>query len=67
LSTSPGGRGGQSVLELASSQIPRFGGEIRASVALPSFMQNFDTAAGRVSNPEFAAQVEAAIKRLFGA
>ncbi len=26
LSTSPGGRGGKSVLELALAQIPRFGG-----------------------------------------
>ena len=65
LSTSPGGRGGKSVLELALSQIPRFGGQVMASVSLPSFPENFDTAAGRISNPEFASQVEGAISRLF--
>jgi NAD(P)H-dependent FMN reductase len=65
LSTSPGGRGGKSVMELALSQIPRFGGQIRASLSLPSFMENFDSANGRVSNPELAAEVEAAVKSLF--
>jgi len=65
LSTSPGGRGGKSVMELALSQIPRFGGHIKASLSLPSFMDNFDSASGRVSNPELAAEVEAAVKSLF--
>jgi NAD(P)H-dependent FMN reductase len=65
LSTSLGGRGGKSVLELALSQIPRFGGQVMASVSLPSFPENFDTEAGRISNPEFASQVEAAISKLF--
>ena len=67
LSTSPGGRGAKSVMELAQSQIPRFGGEIRASVSVPSFDDNFDSAAGKVSNPEIAAQLEAAVRSLFAA
>ncbi|HKJ52276.1 MAG TPA: NAD(P)H-dependent oxidoreductase [Gammaproteobacteria bacterium] len=65
LSTSPGGRGGKSVMDLALSQIPRFGGEIRASVSVPSFGDNFDTDAGKISNPEIAAQIEAAVNSLF--
>jgi len=65
LSTSPGGRSGQSVLELASSQIPQFGGLIKASVSLPSFMDNFDLENGRVRDPEFARRIEAAVARLF--
>jgi NAD(P)H-dependent FMN reductase len=65
LSTSPGGRGAKSVMDLALAQIPRFGGEIRASVSVPSFGDNFDTGAGEVSNPEIAAQIEAAVNRLF--
>ncbi len=64
LSTSPGGRGGMSVMELALAQVPRFGGLVKASVSMPSFMDNFDTAAGRVSNPELAAEVETAVKSL---
>lgn len=65
LSTSPGGRGGKSVMDLALQQMPRFGGVVKASVSLPSFMENFDAAAGGVSNPDLAAEVAAAVKALF--
>lgn len=65
LSTSPGGRGGKSVLELALSQIPRFGGVVKASVSLPSFMNNFDVDAGAISDPELAGPIEAAVNSLF--
>ena len=65
LSTSPGGRGGKSVMELALAQIPRFGGEVRASVSLASFHVNFDSDAGRVSDPALALEVQAAVRRLF--
>ncbi|MDH3633210.1 MAG: NAD(P)H-dependent oxidoreductase [Gammaproteobacteria bacterium] len=65
LSTSPGGRGGKSVLELALSQIPRFGGLVKASVAVPSFGENFDIEAGVITNDEIAGQIHAAISRLF--
>jgi chromate reductase len=65
LSTSPGGRGGRSVLELAESQMPRFGGQVKASVAVPSFDDNFDRAAGVISNHEIAAQIRAAVNSLF--
>ena len=65
LSTSPGGRGAKSVMELALAQIPRFGGDIKASVSVPSFEDNFDTGANEVSNPEIAAQIEQAVNRLF--
>jgi len=65
LSTSPGGRGGKSVMELALSQIPRFGGVIKASVSLPSFMDNFDPDAAAISDPELARQFRAAVNSLF--
>ena len=64
LSTSPGGRGGRSVLELATAQIPRFGGEVIASISVPSFNDNFDIDQGVVSNADIAAQIEQAIHRL---
>lgn len=41
LSTSPGARGGQSVMELALSRFPRNGGNIIGSMTFPSFQQNF--------------------------
>ena len=65
LSTSPGGRGAKSVMELALSQIPRFGGDIRASVSVPSFEENFDTDKGEISNPAIAMQIEEAVEKLF--
>ncbi len=67
LSTSPGGRGGQSVMDLALSQVPRFGGDVRGSVSVPSFADNFDADAGMISNPEIVAEIEAAMHNLFAA
>ena len=65
MSTSPGGRGGKSVMELALAQIPRFGGQVMASVSVPSFMENFDSEAGVIGNTEIAAEIDAAINSLF--
>jgi NAD(P)H-dependent FMN reductase len=65
LSTSPGGRGGQSVLELALSQIPRFGGQVKASVSVPSFGENFDVDAGLITNENIAQQIREAVNSLF--
>ena len=67
LATSHGGRGGQSVLDLALSQIPRFGGQIKASVSVPMFAENFNSDSGRVSNAEIGAQLQAAVNSLFAA
>jgi chromate reductase len=64
LSTSPGGRGGKSVLELALSQIPRFGGEIRGSVSVPSFHENFDSDRSVITNPEIETEIRAALALL---
>jgi chromate reductase, NAD(P)H dehydrogenase (quinone) len=64
LATSPGGRGGQSVLELALAQIPRFGGEIRGSVSMPNFYENFDSDRGAVKSSEIDAEIKAVLKRL---
>jgi len=41
LSTSPGGRGGKSVLELAANSFKHMNGHIIARFSLPSFHQNF--------------------------
>lgn len=43
LSTSPGGRGGKSVHDLALASMPRLGATITASFSLPSFGDNFST------------------------
>lgn len=46
LSTSPGARGGASVLETAKQTFPRMGAELKATFSLPSFNDNFDQSAG---------------------
>ena len=65
LSTSPGGRGGKSVMELALAQIPRFGGIIKASVSVPLFTQNFDDESGVVTNDEIKSEIREAVGKLF--
>jgi len=41
MATSPGGRGGATVLEIAKGRFPYMGGNIVADFSLPSFGQNF--------------------------
>ena len=65
LATSPGGRGGSSVLDLALSQMPRFGGDIRASISVPMFFENFDVERKAITNPEIDLQLRAALKTIF--
>lgn len=52
LATSPGARGGASVLEIAKNAFPRYGGVIKATFSLPSFQANFDLEKGQISNTE---------------
>ncbi|MDM1354584.1 NAD(P)H-dependent FMN reductase [Myroides marinus] len=56
LSTSPGPRGGQSVMDSASSIFPYFGGNIKAQFSLPSFQDNFSN--GTVTTTELAEQLK---------
>lgn len=58
MATSPGGRGGKSVLEIAQNNLPRYGGNIKASFSLPSFNDNFDKENGRISNLELDAELK---------
>ncbi len=64
LATSPGGRGGRSVLDLALNQMPRFGGQVLASLAVPSFMDNFDSELGRIGDDDLARQIREAVEQL---
>ena len=41
MATSPGARGGKSVLDIAKSRFPYMGGNIIESFSLPSFGDNF--------------------------
>jgi chromate reductase, NAD(P)H dehydrogenase (quinone) len=62
LATSPGQRGGKSVLEIAENNLPRYGGNIKAIFSLPTFYQNFDLEANKISNPELDAELRRIVK-----
>ena len=64
LSTSPGARGGASVLAAATSSMPFFGGQVKASLAIPSFHENFDVERGELRNETLKAQLHEAVNRL---
>ena len=55
LSTSPGARGGQSVLEIAKSRFPRNGGNIIGSMPFPSYNENFRN--GEIVNSDLKSEV----------
>ena len=57
MATSPGARGGASVLEIAKNALPRYGAIIKATFSLPSFNDNFDVKKGRISNEELDKQL----------
>lgn len=50
LATSPGERGAKSVLEFAVNSAPRFGANVVGQLSVPSFGDNFDRAAGKLTN-----------------
>lgn len=62
MATSPGGRGGTSVLEIAKKAFPFYGGNVKATFSLPSFDANFDVTNGKISNPELDNQLKEIIK-----
>ena len=66
LSTSPGARGGASVLAAATDAVPRFGGVVLASLAVPSFNDNFDVAAGKLKNEDLNEKLREAANLLLG-
>lgn len=56
LATSPGARGGSSVLEIATKRFPFQGGIVKGSFSLPSFYENFDVVNG-IIHPEYKNQL----------
>lgn len=64
LSASPGPGGAKSVLAAATGSAHFFGADLKASVSVPKFYDNFDTEAGEFLNPEIAEQVKQAVAQL---
>ena len=55
MATSPGARGGASVLEMASERFPRHDAKIVAEFSLPSFYDNFSE--GKITNESLNAEL----------
>ena len=49
LATSPGARGGSSVLEIANKRFPFQGAVVKGSFSLPTFYENFDAVNGIIN------------------
>lgn len=63
MATSPGGRGGATVLEAAAATFPRMGADLKATFSLPSFYDNFSTEAG-VTTEELKVVLDEAVLAL---
>lgn len=64
LSTSPGPRGAQNVLAAAVGSMPFFGADVKASLSIPSFYDNFDLAAQKLVNDSLNTQLMTVMKAL---
>jgi chromate reductase len=60
MATSPGRRGGQSVLDIATARLPFDGAEILETFSLPEFYQNFEEG---VTNMLLRSQLEAKVRK----
>jgi len=61
MATSPGARGGRTVLDAAVSRAPFMGGQVISSFSLPSFGEHFDPELGIKDEP-LASELSAALK-----
>lgn len=63
LATSPGPGGARSVLAAAEASSPFFGGDVKATLSVPSFYENFDAEAG-VLTGDIARKLQTAVSAL---
>ncbi len=64
LSTSPGPGGAASVLSMAVNSAPYFDGDVRSSLSVPSFYENFDVKTGLIKNKDINEQLVNALQSL---
>ena len=62
MTTSPGGRGGQTVLDAAAQTFPRMGADLKATFSLPSFQDHFED--GKITDTDLDAQLTSAVAKL---
>lgn len=64
LATSPGPGGAASVLAAATGSAPYFDGDVKGSVSIPSFFDNFDSEKQVLTNPELVDKLQSALALL---
>ncbi len=64
LATSPGPGGASTVLSAATGSAPYFAGDVKASLSIPSFFDNFNSESGSLSNPELQQKLSTALANL---
>jgi NAD(P)H-dependent FMN reductase len=64
LATSPGPGGAKSVLAAAVNSADFFAADVRASLSIPSFFDNFDFDAQKITNPELDQALRDAVAKL---
>lgn len=64
LATSPGPGGAATVLNAASTSAPYFAADLKGSVSIPSFFDNFDMEKQALTNPELLDQLQSALSQL---
>jgi len=65
LATSPGPGGAKTVLTLANTSAPHFGGVVKASLSIPKFHDNFDSTKGCISNAELNQKLSSTVNALY--
>ncbi len=61
LATSPGPGGAANVLAAAASSAPHFSADLKASLSVPSFYENFDVGANELTNSEIKQELQSAV------
>jgi len=64
LATSPGPGGAATVLTAATGSAPYFAGDVKSSLSIPSFYDNFDMDKQIISNPELLDKLQSALALL---
>lgn len=63
MATSPGARGGSTVLDIASKRFPFQGAQVKGTFSLPVFFENFDAVHG-IINPELKKQLDEIVESI---
>ncbi len=64
LSTSPGAGGAANVLATATKSAPFFGADLKASMSVPSFYDQFDAESGRIRDGDLGNKLRATVSHL---